>query len=710
MILITRLLVSLWILIFFTPCVFGQASNSFTNFQIENPTALLNEYQNNLPWEGDLVEMGPLYQQVLFELNNHYEEIGKRQLDIIEKNNSGLSIVGGLNSIGLSYRKSFVDFNISVNRQLAPDLFDNERWIVTDDFTIEISASKVLSNLRDKKILSISELNYGAYAGVGFKRSYRFVHFANNYQEGLTTKFDRLFLNFMYFRNKNFLNLAPYEFLQKQDFISFNMGGVASAPIYGPLSLAAGAMAHYERIANIQIQSLGEKDNPSSGEKLRVSYEKGKVVSAGASATLQLDFLKLLKISLLSYDFSYSLTETNKTYLSFYEQDMESLKSDSELSNALDQLLKHRKANIDVLAPYVVSSEKRKEEQMESRYLLLTYGGTKSSDTQLVEIVKDGKLKEFFRHNFEKVKYVQNFFSRILSAAIKSFLKLDSLVGNKMRDAKELRMEYESSRNLIEAREKLDLAEDYENFTMSFTHEYFAQNTTGRQGNKHKENVDMFLADYTNISFHVLNSLERDEIRGPLTVTNRYQMGIDALNHLNEQTVTDVYGHIDEVCGEQSKSILSFFRSLFGGCKKKLQKKYDRYHTELWHNAYTAQTYQQCKKPKFSLFTSRKKRLLYQKCIEEASRISVAVTPQSIPLWTLKDFMQEMHVQSKTKLDMYNFFGMENVFMFGSLQATTDQNTTFHTYFNEGKFKGLGVIDRGLQDAQMRTPASIQIE
>ena len=103
----------------------AQLQQQFQNFQINDPAALAEEY-NNLPWEGDLVDMGPLYQQVLAEINGHYEEIGQRQVDIINQNNGGLAVIGGLNNIGISYKKSFVDFNIRVNRIISPDVFDND--------------------------------------------------------------------------------------------------------------------------------------------------------------------------------------------------------------------------------------------------------------------------------------------------------------------------------------------------------------------------------------------------------------------------------------------------------------------------------------------------------------------------------------------------------------------------------------------------------
>ena len=73
-------------------------------------------------------ESSDLYQQIADEFNLTYEEIGKREALLVIANNS-LTVTGGLNSIGFSYKKPFINFGVSVDRNLAPDLFDDKRWI-----------------------------------------------------------------------------------------------------------------------------------------------------------------------------------------------------------------------------------------------------------------------------------------------------------------------------------------------------------------------------------------------------------------------------------------------------------------------------------------------------------------------------------------------------------------------------------------------------
>ena len=117
-----------------------------------------------------------LYQQIADEFNLTYEEIGKREALRVLANNS-LTVTGGLNSIGFSYKKPFINFGVSVDRNLAPDLFDDKRWIVTDTFTVDIDASRVFGSLRDSGAIDMSNENLAGFAGIVFKRKFKNILF-----------------------------------------------------------------------------------------------------------------------------------------------------------------------------------------------------------------------------------------------------------------------------------------------------------------------------------------------------------------------------------------------------------------------------------------------------------------------------------------------------------------------------------------------------
>jgi hypothetical protein len=143
------------------------------------------------PFEGQ----NNLYNRIFDELNSEYQHIGQRQAQTILQNNK-LSVTGGLNSIGLSYHRPFGDFSIILDRNLAPDITDDKRWIVTDTFAINIDASKVMRKLKDERVINLDEKNMAAFIGVVFKRTFTWVHYASSYEEGLTTHFEKLFFPF----------------------------------------------------------------------------------------------------------------------------------------------------------------------------------------------------------------------------------------------------------------------------------------------------------------------------------------------------------------------------------------------------------------------------------------------------------------------------------------------------------------------------------
>ena len=163
---------------------------SFNNFIVIDEEALLEGLN------GDLSKEHPLYKKIMDEFSLQYQEIGQRQA---ERALAGKDVFvgGGLNKIGIRYGKDFVDFRVNIERQLSPDLFDDERWIVRDMFSFEIKASTLLSKLSEAGTIEIGESQYALFAGLSFKRQFTWVHFANSYNDGLTRNFQKLFLPFL---------------------------------------------------------------------------------------------------------------------------------------------------------------------------------------------------------------------------------------------------------------------------------------------------------------------------------------------------------------------------------------------------------------------------------------------------------------------------------------------------------------------------------
>lgn len=694
----------------------SSGETEFKNFKLVDQSELREIYGSEGPGLSiiDFQEDNPLYQQILNELNGHYERIGQRQADGIFNGNSGFYF-GGLNQIGFRWGKDFIDFAIEVRRNVAPDLFDDKRWIVTDEFDIIIDASKVISNLADRNVIDISQAQYGAFAGVQFKRTYKYVHFASSYNEGLVYRFDRLFMAFAKYRGREWLAMEPYEFLQKQDYISAGAGGFGTIPVYGTggvnISASVGAMVKFELLAKTEIQALGLDDNPKPEERFRISYEKMKGVSAGLSASVQVDFLNLLRMTLLSYDFTYRYEQSLKYYLSFYEADIEELMQDSALYRAVRAMLWHRTPDLQALRYNVVSHERRESEIMNSKYMIFFLGGVRDQKTEHIEIVKDGIQQTFFRHNFYKTRFVQNILSRLVSDFLRSMFRLPARVNNTASETKTVRMEYDHEHNLVAAKKDLDVEKGYK-LSLKFSTDFFAAKTRGWSKKRYKKDALKILSGYSGVDPLAIELFKQDKLHGPVKINFNWQLGKEAVWYFNGLSSSAKYGYIDELCQVQSKKKWWDFRNLFNFCKYKLKKQFEKYEKELRHYDYSGKNYRSCKKQMKRRYwwSKRKRNFMISKCMDKVSRKDEAEVNHKVPLWRFKSFVQTLYEKSKNKIDVYNFFGLQNVFLYGNFQAQTETGLPFLTNYNEGKFRDLGVVDTFKQDNNMRTPASILVD
>ncbi|MFT6070348.1 MAG: hypothetical protein ACJAT2_003233 [Bacteriovoracaceae bacterium] len=622
---------------------------------------------------GDLTKEHPLYKKIMDEFGSTYEDIGKRQA---ERALAGKDVFvgGGLNKIGIRYGKDFVDFSVNVERQLAPDLFDDERWIVRDMFTFEISAAALLSKLSDEGTIDIGESQAALFAGLSFKRKFTWVHFADSYNDGLTRRFDKLFLPFLSISPKKLLSIPDGEILKKEDSLTFSAGAIGSLPVSGPIWASAGALAKYKKLASIQLQGVSQNEQIKSDEKLRIQVEKNTGVEVGIRASLQVDFLKLLRFTLLSFDFSYELDHSYTTHLSFSTRELEEVYYDEELQRQLKNAFRYGYFDGRRYPHLVLATEESKKATMNSKYLLLLLGGIKDQSTTHVEINKEDRIHTFFKHYFEKTTFVQNFLSRFMSGVIKSLLGLGSSINNALSDVRRFELEYKSTENLLESKDKYKVSK--ENFSMTIDRSF----NSGRLNKLTKRAAIEILESYGGVDPLVWVLLRNDQLHGPLHLNGKFIIKKEGLGYLNTLSYKEVYAGIKSICK-------NFF------CRKSIEKKFDSYWKELNHKSYDHMTYMSCK-PKYKLFQSaRKRRYLWESCLQKRTKVTLEEKMTHIPLWRLKGFMNKLTEKSSSKVDLYNFFGVSNVFLHGSFEALDQNQREFVSYFREGQFNGLGVID-----------------
>lgn len=646
-----------------------------------------------------------LYQQIANEFNLVYESIGKAEANSVLSGN-GLSVSGGLNSIGFSYKQPFLNFVVSVDRNLAPDLFDDKRWIVTDTFTVDIDASKVIGGLRDAGAINMSEQNLAAFAGVVFKRKFTWIHYANSYEEGLSTHFEKLFLPFNALNYSNVANLDTNEMVFKEDSISVKAGGVVSAPLYTGVTGMAGVLAKFERLSRVEVVSLGDSS-------LQISSEKTNIGTLGFNLAVQADFLKILRMTLLSYDFSYELESSYKIYMNINQLDLVGLDAQAPVAMEISQILKNREGDLDVLAPFIISEEKRITQTIKHKYNFLLLGAQKSSKTQQIEITKDGKVKNFFRHYYEKMKYTEDVMSRFFASLVYALTNSEVSATQLASDTKKVTIEYDSERNLLEARESINVGAptlNEQKISMTFKSDFKTQKTSGLTGRKFKERAVFILERFSGVDPLALSMIDRDYLKAPYHVEGNYQVNIDGIRYLNNQSVGSVFNHFDGLCNEYPTTSFLNFRNMFDNCRKSLQNDYVDYVKDLTHDKVSAAEIKACeKKSKKYMFFPSKRRAFIKNCLAEINRLPEEEWV-NVPLWPLKNLSNNIVGSSYSKVHFYNLFGVQNVFFFGSFDAVTADGRAFTTSFHEGAFKGLGAVDHYMRVENLRAPSSVVVD
>jgi hypothetical protein len=610
----------------------------------------------------------PLYQAILNEIGNTYEQIGETETrPLLINHNMG----GGLqNYNGLSWYKPLGSFKLGVDRQVVPDLMDANRWIVHDTLFIEIEASTLLSNLNEQDLIDIPSESIAAFAGVSYYRTYHSYHYAESFLQGLTSDYSMLFLPFTKFNANNILNLEAYTILKRQDQFSFNAGGVVDSPSWYGFSFRAGVLASMANTNELTIQSLGEADARQSGEILRISHNKQQKNSVSVNIGVQLDFFNLLKMTILAYDLEYSYEKEFKTHLSFYDEEKSELTEQTPKADEFKRLIKMKLENVVELANNQVQEETRVQENLNSRFSALIYSNIQKIGTQLIKVKNKNNLeKYFFRHLDQRGYLIQNWWSKIVSY-IASVFKLDPRVKNTAKVEETFEIEYEAMN--AEVDHHLIKAED--KFSLNFKLNHQANNLHKKTNKKIKNNFIFDLKYFSMLEETIITKVVSNEFKGPFELNTTIRIDKLGLQYFNKLSVNDIFQSIMYLCHSNDKDWLDSgkratkLKKIQTGknlCVKKLGKKYLKY--------------------KEDFISSGQMNLIY-----------------------LKNFVSDYYQKANTIAGFIALFGKENPFIHGTFSARDAQSQIpFQTHFKSGEFKGLGVIDNFIRSDGTSTPPTI---
>ncbi len=607
-------------------------------------------------------EQTTLYDNILSYLTPNYTHIGDTQSASLLNFNRSYDL-GQQNYSGFTWQRPLANFYIGADRQVEPDLFDDKRWLIKDKFTISVNAFTYLSNLQAEQKLDISTTQLAAFAGMEFIRIYRYTHFADSFTEALTKEYNKLFLSFLLFRGDGFQNMAPYEFVTKEDYLSINAGGMVKVPTI-PLvtgvgiNINVGALIEYKKMAQLTLQALGPKDGGVNGDKLRVSYEVSNEKSVTVQASLEADFLNLLKLSLLSYELEYNLKDSDKIYLTFDEAGFNQLSEGGSLATDFAQLLKlNRPQDLTTLQPFITSRERRVSENSSSRYSILLLGGAREQESGQVIIDTNEEQKIFYKSFNQHIKYVRWFFRTILDSFFQTIFHTNLAKNYKSSRLRKLAIEYEYTPDIGTNDNDVVIEQDG-NLSFNITHQFTAGKTHGFWNKKYKTYAKLFTTGFTTLPEAYNSALSSTSLRGPLSIKTVFRIGKQQLVYLNSITPPQMQQKLHLVC----KSVSSR-KSKVARCEKNIWKEYLKYYNN-W------------------------------------------LPHHDMAIASLKNFINKLNTYVDSAQDIRYVFG-ENTFFSGTFSASNPEGKTHLTFFKDGTFEGLGVIDNYTRTEVTRSPASI---
>ncbi len=596
-----------------------------------------------------LSEESPLYQEIGQILGQDYQNLGQNLAGNILDQSKDFNF-GNSNFSGFSWQRPMGNYGIYINRQVAPDLL-SEKFVVTDTLTIAVDAATFLSHLKDEGVVGSNDDLLAAFAGLSFKREYRYAHFADTYPAGLASNFDKLFLSFLNFRGHQYLQMRPNEFLLKEDFISARVGGVIQSAPLAHLSFSGGVLGKYDRVASVMLQSL--EASFEQDEFLRISYEKKEVKSLGINLTLQADFLKLLQLTLFRYDYSYSLEKSHSLHLSFKSKDRQMLANldphENEVANQVKNILKFKKYSTEILKPFIIGSNQKITENKTSDLMLLLWGKKKAKQTQQVSIHdQDGSSTEYFRTTASSIKYQKNFWKSLLGGILKSLFDRDVIKAeNEGYKQRSLSFDYRVSKEQLHLNpEEIQVASE-EEVSLVLTQEVFAKKTKGLFKQRYANIINHFLLNYTAFDQKLQDQILKKKINENITLKTTVRIKGEGLKYFNSLNAKEVKLALTFVCAENKNQIFSP-NSAEKNCQKTLIKKWEKYRAKL---------------------------------------------KSSIHLWKLRDFLLELQQLNIRVEDLKKLFGQETTFIQGQISTVPKDEASFMSYFTQGKFMGLSLID-----------------
>ena len=627
------------------------------------------DFNDPFPNDG---EESLLYEQIRAHLESAHREIGAREVSNLDFLNRQFNM-GTENFSGFSWQKPYGVVHVWADRQVTPNLFGSN-WLIQDTFTFDIEATTFLQRSNEAGITTMSDAEIGAFAGVTFKRIYTYYHYANSYNEGLRADFSKLFLPFLKLNTNSISRMNHEEIIKRDDNWTASIGGMIASPPYYGFSVAGGILAQYSYQNMVSVQNTNVQD--STSEKIRVTAKSKQVVSVGVNVSLQVDFLKLLKLTIMNYDLSYEYASAKEFTLGMSAPEWQHVVQDSTKGSELRGII-NGYGQVASLEPYVVELDENESSALAQRGSLLIWGRLAKSKTEQIRVIKDDTVKIFFKSYAQNMRVVQNVFSRIFSAVIYKIFKFPMGTKNAALYNRQVNLEYEATHPQA-SDPNIARIENTDQFSFVLNQSYEAARTDRWIDQKFKNDTIWFVDSFTTLPKDYLATLKAEQLKGPIFIESNLRVEKAGFEYLLKSPVNHIFGSISKVCGSKKASDWT-----------NEQSRYIRLRT-------TQIGAELCVKAIGNHFLDF--RSDYQ---QNALKPSLA---------KFKSFLTKYYKRADSLGDLTALFGVENTFIHGKIQATTPQNSQFTTSFSSGQFRGMGVIDNYKRSVGSRQPASIVSE
>jgi hypothetical protein len=616
-------------------------------------------------------EEPPLYNEIREHLQNSHQQIGLDEITRIDRLNREFNL-GKENFSGFSWQKPFGTVQVHVDRQVTPNLYTegpHDQWLIQDTFSFEVEATTFLESLRQEKLAHMSEREVGAFAGVTFKRVYTYYHYAPSYQAGLTADLSKLFLPFTRFNQKGIENLAHNEIIKREDKFTAKAGGLITTPPIYNISFSAGILAEADMELMTSVQGIHTAD--PNGRRFTIGSRGKSTKKTGAVLQLQLDFFKLLKLTLIRAEMSYEYTKSKEFTLGFTPSQWQGALAKSDTADELKSLWRGF-TEIRDLEPYVIRLEEGQSESIETYGNILLWGRMDKSKHETNRIIKDGEVHLFHKTYMQDTKFVENLLSRIFSEFIYKLLKLPMGTKNVAIYDKRLTMEYKANHPQAE-NSNIQRVRSAEDLSFKITRSLEVASKS------YINDAVWFVSEFTSLPSSYKSDLKKGRLKTPVRLESHLRVDKEGFKYFQSRSTKDIFGSLVKVCKSKNLS--------------KWQDEVERIRMLKANHSNKEDSCVQVMGSLFMVYLND-----YNAYYEMPS------------LAHFRNFLME-YINSCEKItDLNELFGEKNVFLNGEITAKFPNGAHFRDVFSRGQFRGYGVIDNFKRAGGTGTPASITSE